>query len=202
MATLARLGRVEAHGIALAPGTTAAFGMVGVRPVLLLPGRLDGALAVWLLLGEPLLARLAARRDRRPRVTARLARKVASNLGLAELVPVRLRDGKPSPGLGLPAAADDRSGRRLDPGRARQRRLPGRRRSHGKTLAMIDRSAVLTQASDLLAAIRQAARQEQFLEVVSAEEAARALRAISSWRRCRPRRSRSRRRLAGCWPAM
>jgi molybdopterin biosynthesis enzyme len=97
VATLARLGRVEAHGIALAPGTTAAFGMVGVRPVLLLPGRLDGALAAWLLLGEPLLARLAGRRVSPPALTARLARKVASNLGLAELVPVRLHDGQAEP---------------------------------------------------------------------------------------------------------
>ena len=82
VATLARLGRVEAHGIALSPGVTAAFGMVGARPVLLLPGRLDGALAVWLLLGERMLARLTARRAEPPAVMARLTRKVASNLGL------------------------------------------------------------------------------------------------------------------------
>ena len=97
VATLTRLGRVEAHGIALSPGATAAFGLVGARPVLLLPGRLDGALAVWLLLGERMLARLAARRDEPHAVTARLTRKVASNLGLAELIPVRLRDGQAEP---------------------------------------------------------------------------------------------------------
>jgi molybdopterin molybdotransferase len=97
VATLARLGRVEAHGIALSPGVTAAFGMVGARPVLLLPGRLDGALAVWLLLGERMLARLSARRAEPPAVTARLTRKVASNLGLAELIPVRLREGQAEP---------------------------------------------------------------------------------------------------------
>jgi molybdopterin molybdotransferase len=97
VATLARLGRVEAHGIALSPGVTAAFGMLGARPVLLLPGRLDGALAVWLLLGERMLARLTARRAEPPAVMARLTRKVASNLGLAELIPVRLRDGQAEP---------------------------------------------------------------------------------------------------------
>jgi molybdopterin biosynthesis enzyme len=97
VATLARLGRVESHGIALSPGTTAAFGLIGTRPVLLLPGRLDGALAVWLLLGERMLARLAARRDEPQAVNARLTRKVASNLGLAELIPVRLRDGEAEP---------------------------------------------------------------------------------------------------------
>src|SRR6516164_2054802 len=46
---LTRRGRVEAHGIAICPGETAAFGFVGERPVLLVPGRLDAALAVWLL---------------------------------------------------------------------------------------------------------------------------------------------------------
>ncbi len=50
--TLARLGRVEAHGIALSPGETAAVGFAGSRPVLLLPGRLDAALAVWLVIGQ------------------------------------------------------------------------------------------------------------------------------------------------------
>jgi molybdopterin biosynthesis enzyme len=97
VSTLARLGRVEAHGIALSPGETAAFGMVGARPVLLLPGRIDCALAVWLLVGARLLARLAASREEPHAVSARLSRKVASNLGLAELVPVRVRNGEAEP---------------------------------------------------------------------------------------------------------
>jgi molybdopterin molybdotransferase len=97
VSTLARLGRVEAHGIALSPGETAAFGLVEARPVLLLPGRIDGALAAWLLLGERMLARLAGSREEPRAVAARLSRKVASNLGLAELIPVRLRDGAAEP---------------------------------------------------------------------------------------------------------
>jgi molybdopterin molybdotransferase len=97
VSTLARLGRVEAHGIALSPGETAAFGMVATRPVLLLPGRIDGALAVWLLLGQRILARLAASREQPDGVTARLTRKVASNLGLAELIPVRMREREAEP---------------------------------------------------------------------------------------------------------
>jgi len=95
--TLARVGRVEAHGIALAPGETSAFGMVGPRPVLVLPGRLDAALAGWLMLGARMLARLAAAREKPPAAQAKLARKVASNLGIAELIPVRLRDGEAEP---------------------------------------------------------------------------------------------------------
>src|SRR5258705_593758 len=73
--TLARLGRVEAHGVALSPGETAAFGFVGARPVLLVPGRLDAALAVWLMLGRPLLARLAGAIVETPTTKAALTRK-------------------------------------------------------------------------------------------------------------------------------
>ena len=95
--TLARAGRVEVHGIALAPGETAAFGMVGTRPVLLLPGRLDAALAAWLVIGRRLMARLCGGTPEEPATKAKLARKVASMLGLAEVVPVRLREGMAEP---------------------------------------------------------------------------------------------------------
>jgi molybdopterin biosynthesis enzyme len=95
--TLARVGRLEVHGIALAPGETAAFGLVGSRPVLLLPGRLDAALAVWLVIGRHLLGRLGGVADERPAAKASLARKVASTLGFTEVVPVRLRDGAADP---------------------------------------------------------------------------------------------------------
>ncbi len=94
---LARLGTLEVHGIALIPGETAAFGMVGKRPVLLLPGRIDAALAVWLVVGRRILARLAGSGDHEPCMTSRLKRKVSSTLGLAELVPLRCRDGMAEP---------------------------------------------------------------------------------------------------------
>jgi molybdopterin molybdotransferase len=95
--TLARLGRVEVHGIALSPGETAAFGVIGTRPVLLLPGRLDAAIAGWLVIGKHLLARLSASNEQTPTMPATLTRKIASPLGLAEVVPVRVRDGKAEP---------------------------------------------------------------------------------------------------------
>jgi molybdopterin molybdotransferase len=85
---LARLGRVEAHGIAVSPGETAAFGFVGERPVLLAPGRLDAAAAVWLLLGRHLVARLAGGSVEDAPVMLPLKRKVTSTIGLTELVPV------------------------------------------------------------------------------------------------------------------
>jgi molybdopterin molybdotransferase len=87
--TLAKFGRVEAHGIAVSPGETAAIGFVGTRPVLVVPGRLDCALAVWLLLGRHVVAKLAGSRiGDTPRLVS-LKRKVASTIGLTELVPVR-----------------------------------------------------------------------------------------------------------------
>jgi molybdopterin biosynthesis enzyme len=87
--TLASKGRLVAHGIALSPGETAAFGFAGPRPVLLLPGRLDAALSVWLVAGRRMLARLTGGRDHETGTTATLARKITSTVGLAEVVAVR-----------------------------------------------------------------------------------------------------------------
>ena len=97
--TLAKHGRVTAHGIAISPGETAAFGMSGSRPVLLLPGRIDAAIAAWLTMGLPLIDRLSGSSDAGdPSTTVPLTRKVASPIGLVEVVPVRLmKRGRPSP---------------------------------------------------------------------------------------------------------
>jgi molybdopterin molybdotransferase len=97
--TLARAGRLVVHGIALTPGETAALGFVGSRPVLLLPGRLDAALAVWLVVGRRLLARLAAGKagEHEACETLPLARKVSSTVGLTEVVPVRCQGGAAEP---------------------------------------------------------------------------------------------------------
>ena len=94
ISALKRDGRVAIHGLALSPGETAAIGFAGERPVLLLPGRLDAALSVWLTLGRPVLDRLAAARPAMEFVdTARLSRKIASTIGVTEVVPVT-RDGR------------------------------------------------------------------------------------------------------------
>jgi len=95
--TLSQVGRVEIHGMGISPGETAALGAVGARAVLLLPGRLDAALAVWLLVGRPLLARLTGATDDQRGVTVTLARKIASALGFAEVVPVRRGEGGVEP---------------------------------------------------------------------------------------------------------
>jgi molybdopterin molybdotransferase len=95
--TLARLGRLETHGIAISPGDTAAFGFVGERPVLLAPGRLDTALAIWLLIGRHLVAKLAGGSVVDVPVTLPLKRKVTSTIGLTELVPVSCIGGVAEP---------------------------------------------------------------------------------------------------------
>ena len=87
--TLAAVGCLDVHGVALVPGETAAFGFVSNRPVLILPGRLDAALAVWHMLGQAMVSRLAANEERPLLRAAKLTRKVSSSAGLAELVPVR-----------------------------------------------------------------------------------------------------------------
>jgi molybdopterin biosynthesis enzyme len=87
--TLAAAGEVKVHGIALNPGETAAFGLANGRPVLALPGRLDAALAVWHLVGRPLLARLSGCIEALPTRAATLTHKIASTVGVSELVPVR-----------------------------------------------------------------------------------------------------------------
>ena len=95
--TLARVGQLAYHGIGIAPGETTAIGFAGPRPVLLLPGRIDAALAGWLTVGRRMLARRAFRLIEEQPFAAELARKIASPLGLAEIVAVRRRLGKVEP---------------------------------------------------------------------------------------------------------
>jgi molybdopterin biosynthesis enzyme len=87
--TLASMGELIVHGIGLLPGETMAFGTVGARPVLALPGRLDAALAAWHVLGRVMLARFSGSLEAPPMRTAKLTHKVSSSIGFSELVPVR-----------------------------------------------------------------------------------------------------------------
>lgn len=95
--TLARLGRVETHGIAISPGETTAIGFAGARPVLLISGRLDAAIAAWLLIGDRIVARLAGRAIEDATTLRPLKRKVTSAIGMTELVPVACKDGMAEP---------------------------------------------------------------------------------------------------------
>jgi molybdopterin molybdotransferase len=85
IAALAERGEVVAHGIALQPGRTAAVGRIGKIPVIALPGAPDQALAAWWTLVLPVLDRLSGLWPR-ARLTLRLQRKIASSVGIAEIV--------------------------------------------------------------------------------------------------------------------
>jgi molybdopterin molybdotransferase len=85
VAALAGCGEVIAHGIALQPGRTCAVGRVGQVPVLALPGTPDQALAGWWTLARPVLDRLSGGERPQP-VSLPLARKIASQVGIAEIV--------------------------------------------------------------------------------------------------------------------
>jgi molybdopterin biosynthesis enzyme len=81
---LAARGEVIAHGLALQPGRTVAVGRIGQTPVIVIPGAPDQALAAWWAVVLPVLDRLVNRE--RGTLSLPLARKIASSVGLAEIV--------------------------------------------------------------------------------------------------------------------
>ena len=89
ISTMASVGEVIVHGIALVPAETTAFGMVERAPGAGVAGRLDAAMAAWHMLGRAMLTRLTGAREQPPMRMAKLTHKVTSAVGLAELVPVR-----------------------------------------------------------------------------------------------------------------
>ena len=91
IASLARRGEVLAHGIALQPGRTSAVGRIGKIPVIALPGAPDQALAAW-------CARTARAGPAFPAAAPAagdlpLARKIASSVGIAEVVLLERNNG-------------------------------------------------------------------------------------------------------------
>jgi molybdopterin biosynthesis enzyme len=88
---IAARGTLLAHGIALQPGRTVAIGTTGTTRVIALPGAPDQALAGWWTLVLPLLDRLSGRAPR-PAKALPLARKIASGVGIAEIVLLRQID--------------------------------------------------------------------------------------------------------------
>lgn len=92
VAALAQRGELIAHGIALQPGRTSAIGRIGKTPVIALPGAPDQALASWWTLALPVLDGLSGRRPRKT-LNLPLARKIASGVGIAEIVLLARRQG-------------------------------------------------------------------------------------------------------------
>lgn len=89
---LAQRSEVIAHGIALQPGRTTAVGRIDTTPVIALPGAPDQAFAAWWTLVLPVLDRLSGRRPRQS-LNLPLQRKIASGVGIAEIVLLQRKQG-------------------------------------------------------------------------------------------------------------
>jgi molybdopterin molybdotransferase len=94
VSTLARNGALDFYGFAIMPGHTAAFGRVGKCPVLALPGTLDAALSVFLVVGSRLLGRLTGSQADKKGVSVKLTKKITSTIGMGEVIYIRrVEDG-------------------------------------------------------------------------------------------------------------
>src|SRR5579862_4905505 len=88
---VASTGTLAVHGVAVRPGHPVVLGVVSQTPVLGAPGYPVSAALTFDIFAEPLLAELSGAPSRqRPRTSARLARKLASPLGMDDWVRVRL----------------------------------------------------------------------------------------------------------------
>jgi molybdopterin molybdotransferase/putative molybdopterin biosynthesis protein len=90
-ALIDRLGELAVHGVAVRPGHPVVLGAVDSTPVLGAPGYPVSASLTFDIFAAPLLAELeGATATSRPAVHARLARKLASTIGMDDWVRVRL----------------------------------------------------------------------------------------------------------------
>jgi molybdopterin molybdotransferase len=94
---LAEVGELFVHGVRVQPGKPTALGAVGGKPVVCLPGYPVAALSDLYLFVRPALKKMAHLHDSAPKVSARLAGKVASKAGYLSIVRVALKDGEAVP---------------------------------------------------------------------------------------------------------
>ncbi len=114
-AAIARAGELAVHGIALRPGGSTALGIAFGCPVILLPGDPLACLCAYELLAGRFVRRLAGQDPALPHPAreVEVGRKIASSVGIAEVVQVRLVAGRAEPlgvadfgGLASAATAD------------------------------------------------------------------------------------------------
>ena len=90
-AVIESLGTLQVHGIAIRPGHPVALGIAAGKPLLGLPGYpVSAALTAELLLRALLERLLGAETPERPRIKARITRKVLSPIGEDEFLRVKL----------------------------------------------------------------------------------------------------------------
>jgi putative molybdopterin biosynthesis protein len=85
------LGEVLVHGVTMMPGKPTVLGVINNKPVIGNPGYTVSAVMAFEKFGQPLIHRmLGLREPERDKITVRVARKMASKLGLDEFVRVKL----------------------------------------------------------------------------------------------------------------
>ncbi|MEA2316971.1 MAG: molybdopterin molybdotransferase [Solirubrobacteraceae bacterium] len=90
-AVIERAGTLAVHGVAVRPGHPVVLGAVDATPVLGAPGYPVSAALTFEIFAAPLLAGLeGAAPPERPRARARVARKLASSMGMDDWIRVRL----------------------------------------------------------------------------------------------------------------
>jgi molybdopterin molybdotransferase len=86
---VAEAGTLITHGLALRPGEAGGCGLVNEKPVLLVPHRLEAALAMMLMIAQPCLDLLFGTAPARAMRRGILTRKLASTVGLSEIALLR-----------------------------------------------------------------------------------------------------------------
>jgi molybdopterin molybdotransferase len=94
---LSEAGELFVHGVRVQPGKPTAFGAVGGKPVVCLPGYPVAALSDLYLFVRPALKKMAHLNDPVPKAAARLKGKIASKAGYLSIVRVALKDGEAVP---------------------------------------------------------------------------------------------------------
>jgi molybdopterin molybdotransferase len=94
---LSEMGELLVHGVRLQPGKPTAFGAVGGKPVVCLPGYPVAMLFDLYLFVRPALQKMGHRSEIQPKVKARLARKIPSRPGYLSLVRVALQGEEAEP---------------------------------------------------------------------------------------------------------
>src|SRR5262245_2602364 len=97
--TVAELGELPIHGVALRPASPTGLGFVRGRPIFLLPGNPVSCLCAYDLFAGLAIRRLSGRDADLPyrRAVLRLARKIASMVGRMDYVRVQVVDGRVEP---------------------------------------------------------------------------------------------------------
>ncbi len=88
---IGQLGEVFVHGVTMMPGKPTVLGAVNNKPVIGNPGYTVSAIMAFETFGRPLIYKmLGIQQKERPKAQVRVARKIASKLGLEEFVRVKL----------------------------------------------------------------------------------------------------------------